>query len=67
MQDRLAKGGLQDIAAKLESGTRLTVEDGERLFSCPDVLAVGWLANRERERRHGAKNLLQPQHPAGGD
>ena len=58
MQDRLAKGGLQDIAAKLDSGTRLTVEDGERLFASPDLLAVGWLANREREKRHGTRTFF---------
>ena len=26
-----------------------------RLFEAPDLLAVGWLANREREKRHGAR------------
>jgi aminodeoxyfutalosine synthase len=26
-----------------------------KLFEAPDLLAVGWLANRERERRHGAR------------
>jgi aminodeoxyfutalosine synthase len=26
-----------------------------RLFDCPDLLALGWLANREREKRHGAR------------
>ena len=26
-----------------------------RLFHCPDTLALGWLANREREKRHGAR------------
>jgi aminodeoxyfutalosine synthase len=51
---RLDALGLADIAGKLESGTRLTLEDGVRLFACPDLHAVGWLANRERERRHGA-------------
>ena len=25
------------------------------LFECPDLLALGWLANREREKRHGAR------------
>jgi aminodeoxyfutalosine synthase len=29
--------------------------DGARLFESSDLLAVGWLANRERERRHGAR------------
>jgi aminodeoxyfutalosine synthase len=47
--------GLQEIDRKLEAGVRLTFEDGVRLFECPDLLALGWLANRERERRHGAR------------
>src|ERR1700741_2920869 len=47
--------GLNDIAARLEAHERLTLEDGIRLFDAPDLLAVGWLANRERERRHGAR------------
>ena len=29
-----------------------------RLFGCPDLLAVGWLANREREKRHGARTFF---------
>ena len=29
-----------------------------RLFKAPDLLAVGWLANRERERRHGARTYF---------
>jgi len=33
------------------------LEDGLRLFECPDLLSVGWLANRERERRHGPKTF----------
>ena len=53
MRDRLATGGLQEVATKLEAGTRLSLDDGVRLFECPDLFAVGWLANRERERRHG--------------
>jgi aminodeoxyfutalosine synthase len=51
--ERIRRLGLEDIADKLESGARLTDSDGVRLFDCPDLLAVGWLANRERERRHG--------------
>src|SRR5262249_1970893 len=46
--------GLTDIVAKLDAGERLGLEDGVRLFECPDLHALGWLANRERERRHGA-------------
>jgi aminodeoxyfutalosine synthase len=52
---RLASARLSDIADKLDSGIRLTLEDGVRLFDCPDLLSVGWLANREREKRHGPK------------
>ncbi|MGH9141506.1 MAG: aminofutalosine synthase MqnE, partial [Vicinamibacterales bacterium] len=51
---RLAAAGLSDIADKLSAGIRLDLADGIRLFETPDVLAVGWLANREREKRHGA-------------
>jgi aminodeoxyfutalosine synthase len=57
MQSRLRTAGLSDIADKLDAGIRLTLEDGVRLFDCPDLLAVGWLANRERERRHGPKTF----------
>jgi len=53
--DRIHAAGLDDIAAKAATGTRLSFEDGVRLFDCPDTLALGWLANRERERRHGAR------------
>ena len=52
MRTRLAAHRLLDLADKLDAGIRLTVGDGIRLFECPDLLAVGWLANRERERRH---------------
>src|SRR6187431_1850671 len=54
MQTRLSSLGLTDIAEKLDAGTRLSLDDGVRLFACPDLHAVGWLANREREKRHGA-------------
>ena len=55
MQRRLEQLGLDDIAAKLDAGVRLAFEDGVALFECPDLLALGWLANRERERLHGAR------------
>ena len=58
MQTRLAEARLLDIDAKLQRDERLTLEDGVRLFECPDLLAVGWLANREREKRHGAKTYF---------
>ena len=53
MHDRLVTAGLQEVASKLDAGARLSLDDGLRLIECPDLFAVGWLANRERERRHG--------------
>jgi aminodeoxyfutalosine synthase len=53
MLDRLSALGLGDISDKLHARERLTLDDGVRLFACPDLHALGWLANRERERRHG--------------
>jgi aminodeoxyfutalosine synthase len=57
MLARLRSSGLSDIADKLAAATRLTLEDGVRLFDCPDLLAVGYLANRERERLHGRRTF----------
>ena len=53
IQKRITSAGLADIAAKIDAQERLSFDDGVRLFECPDLLAVGHLANRERERRHG--------------
>ena len=55
---RLADARLLDIADKLDSGERLTRDDGRRLFECDDLLAVGGLANREREKRHGSRTFF---------
>jgi aminodeoxyfutalosine synthase len=57
MRARLAAAHLTAIADKLDAGARLTLEEGVRLFECPDLLAVGWLANRERERRHSRRTF----------
>jgi aminodeoxyfutalosine synthase len=54
-ETRVRIAGLSDIAEKLDASERLTFDDGVRLFECPDLLALGWLANREREKRHGAR------------
>ena len=55
ISSRVISAGLSDISEKLDASERLTLEDGLRLFACPDLLALGWLANREREKRHGAR------------
>jgi aminodeoxyfutalosine synthase len=58
MLSRLATAGLSDIAEKVEARERLSFEDGVRLFESQDLLALGWIANRERERRHGARTYF---------
>ncbi len=55
MSLRLRALGLEDLADKLRDGERLTAADGVRLFDCPDLHAVGALANRVREARHGRR------------
>jgi len=44
---------LKPIADKVLAGERLSFDDGIALYRSPDLLAVGWLANRVRENRHG--------------
>jgi aminodeoxyfutalosine synthase len=44
---------LDDIAAKLATGERLSFDDGVHLFRHPDWIRVGQLAHVERTRRHG--------------
>jgi aminodeoxyfutalosine synthase len=44
---------LKPIGEKVLAGTRLDAEDGIALYRSPDLLAVGWLANHIREKRHG--------------
>jgi aminodeoxyfutalosine synthase len=58
VKSRLRAAGLADIDEKLERGERLSFDEGVRLFEAPDLLAVGWLANREREKRHGARTYF---------
>ena len=58
MHNRLSAAGLSDIAAKVDARERLSFEDGVTLFNSTDLLALGWIANRERERRHGGKTFF---------
>lgn len=58
MRSRLGAVQLLDVADKIDAGDRLTLEDGVRLFECHDLLAVGWLANRVRERLHGDRTYF---------
>jgi aminodeoxyfutalosine synthase len=58
LRRRLTAAHILDVADKLEAGQRLDLADGIRLFDTPDLLAVGWLANREREARHGRRTFF---------
>jgi aminodeoxyfutalosine synthase len=49
----LTDASLQPIADKVLAGERLSFDDGVALYRTPDLLAVGWLANFIREKRHG--------------
>ena len=44
---------LWPIAEKVLAGERLNGEDGLALYGSHDLLAVGWLANHVREKKHG--------------
>ena len=44
---------LKPSAEKVLAGERLSMDDGIALYRSPDLLAVGWLANYVREKRHG--------------
>src|SRR6202046_146400 len=44
---------LRPIADKVLAGERLSAAEGILLYRSPDLLAVGWLANHIREKRHG--------------
>ena len=44
---------LKPIADKVLTGERLSIDDGILLYRSPDLLAIGWLANYVREKRHG--------------
>jgi aminodeoxyfutalosine synthase len=58
MQRRLAASGLAALAEKVDAQERLSFDDGVALFASTDLLALGWIANRERERRHGARTYF---------
>ncbi len=45
--------GLRDLYDTVEAGERLSFDDGVRLFRSRALMAVGAMAHRVRERRHG--------------
>jgi aminodeoxyfutalosine synthase len=50
---RFQDTALEPIREKILAGTRLSPEDGLALYRTRDLLGLGWLANHDRERRHG--------------
>ena len=58
MNPHISAVGLHDIDEKLQAGERLDFDEGVRLFQSRDLLGVGWLANREREKRHGSRTYF---------
>lgn len=50
-----ARLGLGETYQRVLAGERLPSEDGEALFACPDIHAVGALAHHRRTRMHGDK------------
>jgi len=53
MDSYIEQAGLGDILARVRAEERLSLEDGRRLYECPDILALGYLANIVRERKNG--------------
>ncbi len=53
MDSMVKDAGLGDILDKIRAGERLSFDDGRRLYACPDILAVGYLANIVRQRLNG--------------
>lgn len=45
--------GLSEILDKVTAAERLSLEDGKKLYECPDITAVGALASMVRHRLHG--------------
>ena len=50
---RITDESLRPVADKVTAGERLSFDDGVALYRSPDLLGVGWLANRVREKLNG--------------
>ena len=53
MDAYIEQAGLGRILAKVKDGDRLSLDDGRELYTHPNILAVGYLANIVRERMNG--------------
>ena len=50
---KITDARLEPVAAKVLAGERLNAEDGVALYESHDLLALGWLGNHVREKKHG--------------
>lgn len=55
---RYARLNLETVYDKVMRAERLSPEDGEALFACPDTSALGALAHHVRTRLHGANTYF---------
>lgn len=53
MDAYIEQAGLGRILKKVQGGERLTLDDGRQLYTHPNILALGYLANIVRERKNG--------------
>ena len=53
IEEQIERAGLAGIHAKVLDGRRLSADDGLRLYECPDLPVLGYLANLVRQTRHG--------------
>lgn len=53
LEERFSECGLTAVVEKVLSGQRLSVSEGCQLFECPDLAALGWLADIVRARKVG--------------
>src|ERR1700726_393380 len=49
---------LQSIRDKVGAGERLSTDDGLTLYQSSDLLAIGYMANLVRERKHGDRTYF---------
>jgi aminodeoxyfutalosine synthase len=53
MEQCIEQAGLTGILDKIKNKKRLSLADGLLLYQCPDILALGYLANMVRNRING--------------
>ena len=51
----LREHNLSGIAEKVEAGERISLQEGQALFECPDPVLIGSLAHAARIKQHGLR------------